>query len=63
MDIVQLVIRVIVVGTVLAIGTWLVRKNGIVIPQPFLYVLYAIIAIVAILLLVRVAGPAPVLVR
>lgn len=56
MDIVSLAIWVIVVIAVIAVVYWFTRASGVVIPQPLLIVLYAVIAIVAIIFLARIAG-------
>lgn len=63
MDIVSLAILVIVIVAVVAIVIWYVRRSGIVIPEPLMLALWAIIAILAILFVASLAGIGPMNIR
>jgi len=63
MSIIQLAILIIVLVAVVAIVAWFVRSSGIVIPQPVLIALYAILAILGILLVANLAGMGPPILR
>jgi hypothetical protein len=63
MDIISFAILVIVIIAVVAIVYWFTTKSGIVIPQPLMIVLWAVVAIVCILLVANLAGLGPRVIR
>lgn len=63
MDLIRFAVLVVVLVAVCAIVAWFVRRSGLVIPQPLLIVIYAVVAIVAILLIAQLVGVGPAVLR
>ncbi len=58
-DVVNLALTAIVLIAVAAIVMWFVRSSGVVIPQPVMIVIYAVVALVMIIILADLIGRGP----